>query len=78
MQNKHNNNLILNNFTIKQLYNNKQLYNALNSNMQTTVTMFKHYNLTLKQLQFVQAYSNNKITKTLQNALYYAKLYKNM
>lgn len=78
MQNKHNNNLILNKFTIKQLYNNKHLFNCLSSSTQTTIKIYKHYNITLKQLQFIQAYNNNTITKTFQNALYYAKLYKNM
>ena len=78
MQKKHNNNLILNNFTIKQLYNNKHIFNCLSSSTQTTIKMYKNYNCTLQQLTFVQAYNSNYITKTIQAIKQYNKIIKSL
>ena len=78
MHSNYNNNLILNNFTIKQLFYNKALFNCLGSSTQTIVKLYKNYNCTLNQLTFVQAYNSNCITKTIATVNQYNNIIKEL
>lgn len=75
---QYNNNVLLNCFTIKQLYSNKQLYNCLSSNTQTIIKLYKHYNCTLQQLYYIQAYNTNCISKTIANIKAYKQIINNI
>lgn len=74
----HNNNVVTQTYTCKQLYNNKQVYNTLSANMQKVINLYKHYNITIAQLHYIQAFYNNKISKTIYSLKIANKLYNEM
>jgi hypothetical protein len=72
------NNDVMSRKTIKQIWENKQLYNCLSETLKSQVRLYKHYNLTFQQLNFIQGYNSGVVSKDFQTAGYYARLYNKM